>query len=558
MPPRKSTRTPKSSPAKSSAKAKGKRKAADNAHPSPSPTKRRARLAAQVADSDQSDGDDAFRDDDEPATFVTASAGDAYMLYSTQTTKTSDALLSTSVDPAFTLASYAAALRKFDHKPHAALDLYRAASAARVERAEAKFARWLWELDRGFNLVLTGLGSKRTVLDRFAERARSRGHVVVVNGFDTAATVVDLVTALEDLVRLHGGRGAHDVDAANDDDDEASATTPRKRKRGAAAAASTPSKAKAKAAGAYSAARPVSALESRVRRLCASVAHSASSSAVALKPIYLVLHSLDGPSLRLPKHISLLALLAAQPHIHLVASIDHVRAPLLFPTALATARPPAASSSSSSASSSDPAAADLQLQFRAFTFLYHDVSTHLPYDVEVSSLGTLSQLLPPSVFPPLSSSLDPTASSLAQSATHVLASVTDRARRLFNLLGQEQVRVAESLPRELERAMRLAVAGPGGGAEADKAPVVAMSLHSLKDKATDALIATHPDQVDGFLSEFKDHGVVRSSRAAPDVVEGVNYDEDEDEGADEGGEWVWIPLAREALEEVLEELGIDE
>ena len=49
---------------------------------------------------------------------------------------------------------------------------------------------------------------------------------------------------------------------------------------------------------------------------------------------------------------------------------------------------------------------------------------------------------------------------------------------------------------------------------------------------------------------------MRSSRAAPDVVEGVN--DDEDEAREEGGEWVWIPLAREALEEVLEELGIDE
>ena len=51
---------------------------------------------------------------------------------------------------------------------------------------------------------------------------------------------------------------------------------------------------------------------------------------------------------------------------------------------------------------------------------------------------------------------------------------------------------------------------------------------------------------------------MRSSRTAPDVVEGVNDDEDEDEAREEGGEWVWIPLAREALEEVLEELGIDE
>jgi origin recognition complex subunit 2 len=33
---------------------------------------------------------------------------------------------------------------------------------------------------------------------------------------------------------------------------------------------------------------------------------------------------------------------------------------------------------------------------------------------------------------------------------------------------------------------------------------------------------------------------------------------DDEEPEEDGAEWVWIPLAREALEEVLEELGIDE
>lgn len=42
------------------------------------------------------------------------------------------------------------------------------------------------------------------------------------------------------------------------------------------------------------------------------------------------------------------------------------------------------------------------------------------------------------------------------------------------MLGQEQVRVAEGLPRDVERGMKLA----GAGGDADKAPVVAMTLHS--------------------------------------------------------------------------------
>ncbi|GAA5876353.1 hypothetical protein JCM3774_003732 [Rhodotorula dairenensis] len=601
MPPRKArgsatgkATTPRSSPNKPSAKAKGKRKASDAAGPSPSPARRRPRLAAPDAGSDGStDGEDAYRDDDdEPATFLTASSGDAYMLYSTQTSRTTDALLSTAVDPAFTLASYAAALRNYDAlaPPEVAAE-----RAARFERAQSRFPRWTLDLDEGFNLLVAGTGSKRRVLNAYAERVRSRGDVVVVNGYDTAAAVVDLVAALEDIVR------ARRVNSRDEDEDELElgqqTTTPRK--------ARSPTKVKAKGqagaaparkAGTYSAARPVSAIESRVRRLCSSLrastassssaASSSSSSSSISRPIYVVIHSLDGPALRLPKNLSLLALLAAQPQVHLVASVDHVRSSLLFQTALATARPPSAAAAAGgggggAATAGSDVLADVQLSFRAFTWVHYDASTLDPYDVEVAATGTLSTVLPPSVFPALSTSLDPTAASLAQSATHVLASVTDRARRLFNLLGQEQVRIAESLPREIERGLRLLGAGgtgvaagagqaggnvSGAGGAAEKAPAVAVSLASLKEKATDALIATHPDQVDGFLFEFKDHGVVRSSTTAPDKVVGVHDDDEDDDEEGEGGtgaeggggEWVWIPLAREALEEVLLELGIDE
>lgn len=475
--------TPKSSPSKQSAKSKGKRKATT---PKTTPSSRRARVQHDPTglddDGEQDDDDEGEQDggrDESPESFVSASAGDAFLLYSTQTTRTTDSLLSTSVDPAFTLSSYTSALRSFDSLDHPAIEAQRAVSEGKVQRAQDRFSRWVWELQHGFNILLTGVGSKRTVLNDFAEKARRKGNVVVVNGFDTAVAVGDLITALEDLVRLQGG------DAPDEDEDEVGPSTPRKRKRGGAAAAIPSKKGKGRAGapaqpaatttGAYTRSRPVSAIESRARRLCASL-RSAKLANPSFPPIFLVLHSLDAPSLRLPKTISLLALLAAQSGMHLIASVDHVRSSLLFPTSLATARPPTASVAATSASSSD--LADLALTFRTFTFLYYDVSTLLPYTVETLSLGTLSTLLPRSVFPPLSASLDPTASSLAQSATHVLASVTDRARRLFNMLGQEQVRTAEACPREVERGMRLD-GGAGTGREGEKAPVVAMTLNSF-------------------------------------------------------------------------------
>lgn len=414
------------------------------------------------------------------------------MLYSTQTSRTTDALLSTAIDPAFTLASYAAALRKYDTLAPPELAQER---EARVAKARTRFARWTFDLEEGgFNVLVTGVGSKRRILNEYAERVRSsRGYVVVVNGYDTAATLIDVVAALEDIVRARGGgrqqqEGEGEEEEALDNTSRTTRRSPTKKGKGKAVAAGP-------TGGAYATARPVSALESRVRRLCSSlrVASTAtrrsSSDEETVRPIYLVIHSLDGPVLRLPKNIALLALLAAQPHVHLVASVDHVRSSLLFPTALATARPPFAASSSSSSSTAAAAGDlvdDLHLSYRALTWIHYDCPTLIPYDVELASLGTLSTLLPPSVFPPLSTSLDPTAASLAQSATHVLASVTDRARRLFNLLGQEQVRIAEALPREVERAMRLlgqagTAASAAGGATAamvEKAPAVAISLAS--------------------------------------------------------------------------------
>ena len=496
---RKATTTPKSSPSKLSAKAKGKRKAeASDAAAAASSPRRRPRLAAAPNagsddDDDGSDGEDAYRDDgDEEAAaaqFVTASGGDAYMLYSTQTSRTSDTLLSTAIDPAFTLASYAAALRKYDTLAPPELAQER---EARLAKARNRFARWTFDLEEGgFNILVTGVGSKRRILNEYAERVRSsRGDVVVVNGYDTAATLIDVVAALEDIVRAGGGARQQGVE-----EEEEALNTPRRTRRSPTKKGK--GKVTAAAGGAYATARPVSALESRVRRLCSSLRLASTATTTTrsgsnretVRPIYLVIHSLDGPVLRLAKNISLLALLAAQPHVHLVASVDHVRSSLLFPTALATARPPCASSSSTAASG-DLADDLLHLSYRAFTWIHYDCPTLIPYDVELASLGTLSTLLPPSVFPPLSTSLDPTAASLAQSATHVLASVTDRARRLFNLLGQEQVRMAEALPREVERGMRLlgqaggaaaSAAGGGGGAAAaavEKAPAIAISLAS--------------------------------------------------------------------------------
>lgn len=45
-------------------------------------------------------------------------------------------------------------------------------------------------------------------------------------------------------------------------------------------------------------------------------------------PLFIIIHNLDGPMLRATKTQTALAQMAALPGIHLVASFDHINAPL--------------------------------------------------------------------------------------------------------------------------------------------------------------------------------------------------------------------------------------
>ena len=45
-------------------------------------------------------------------------------------------------------------------------------------------------------------------------------------------------------------------------------------------------------------------------------------------PLFLLIHNLDGPMLRASKTQAVLARLAQTPNVHLIASIDHINAPL--------------------------------------------------------------------------------------------------------------------------------------------------------------------------------------------------------------------------------------
>ncbi|SCZ90744.1 BZ3500_MvSof-1268-A1-R1_Chr1-3g02207 [Microbotryum saponariae] len=468
--------------------------------------------------------------------FVTSSSGDAYLLASSMTSRTSDNLLSAHFDEPFTHDSYLSVLHASGTAP--AMDAYHASLQATLDKLSLRcFATWVWYMKQGFNYLVHGVGSKIPLLNRFAEEVSTRcGPVVVVNGYDPSTTLQDVLTALEEIVK----------EAIRQDLLEAIPKTRSGHKPSAKSLSPTKGKGKANAMTNDSSdttfviSGSTSAIEARAQRFV----HSLASAPSALPDIYLVVHSLDAPSLRASKSLSILALLASQPRLHFVASVDHVRSGLLFPTALAATRPPP-----------NLKRHQANLDIRSFTFLYQQASTRQPYTTEVLHNGTLSRLFPSTIFPPLSSTLDPSTSSLVQSTRHVLASVTDRAKSIFNLLACQQL----ELMRARKGEDKVGVAGGGGGGGGGRAPGCAILLDKFKELATDRLLAAHNDQVDGLLAEFRDHNVVRGSMNRPKrvVEEGEDDQEDEEEEDGDEGEWVWIALGREALENVWEELGME-
>lgn len=105
---------------------------------------------------------------------------------SASTSKTSDTLLSSFLSPPFTLSSFASALADFDTSTHPALVAQREAIEAKEESYELKFPKWRYELSQGYSILLYGFGSKQRVVQAFADEARKRGNVVIVNGFDAS------------------------------------------------------------------------------------------------------------------------------------------------------------------------------------------------------------------------------------------------------------------------------------------------------------------------------------------------------------------------------------
>lgn len=207
-----------------------------------------------------------------------------------------------------------------------------------------QFTHWLFHLANGFNIILYGLGSKRMLLESFAKRHLSSVPHVVVNGYFPGLTVKQLLKTITVDVLHHTGVFKTDSEC------------------------------------------------------CTFIASSlATPGEGSPKDLFVLIHNIDGPMLQSERVQGVLSHLASSPHVYMIASLDHINAPLMWD----------------------------QWKLSRFNWTWHDVTSFEQYTVETSYENSI---------------LAKQAGKLALSSlVNVLKSLTPNSRKIFDLLVRYQL-----------------------------------------------------------------------------------------------------------------------
>lgn len=237
-----------------------------------------------------------------------------------------------------------------------------------------------------------------------------------------------------------------------------------------------------------------------------------------------MVHNMDAPALRVGKTRALLGALASLRGVQIAASVDHIHAPLLWTST----------------------------EMVAGRWLWHDLTTLAAYDAELAgadpaSLRGASALRASGGAGAAADGMGVGVGMVGAgvgvgggrmtetAAKHVLAAVTQRARKLFVLMGRRQLEALADAEDNGNSGGGAVVVDPTTPAEASE---VAIGYDMLFNLARDHFVATNDTALRALLGEFKDHGLV--------VTVGT--------GAMGSGETLWIPLRKERLTKLLDGL----
>ncbi|KAJ4335291.1 Origin recognition complex subunit 2 [Didymella glomerata] len=325
------------------------------------------------------------------------------------------------------------------------------------------FDQWIFELEEGFNVCLYGYGSKRAITDKFAthlynyllERAPYEGSkktpkIAVINGYAAGTTLKEFLTTIASIA--------------------VSNTT------------KLPN-------------QPAVLLDFLLDHL---------SMSPPLRPIPVILNSIDSPYLRKAPVPSMLARLAAHPSINLVCTADTPNFPLMWDVGLKT----------------------------QYKFLFHDATTFAPYDAEVDVVETVNELLGRSG----------RRVGGRDGVGFVLRSLPENARSLYRILVMEQLALdlmeqgldnddeATATPRNKKVAQAKAAAPESNQG---------VEYRVLYHKAVQEFVCSSEVGFRTLLKEFHDHQMIESRKDAM------------------GTERLWVPFRQEELEGLAEDLASD-
>ncbi|XP_003227394.2 origin recognition complex subunit 2 [Anolis carolinensis] len=212
---------------------------------------------------------------------------------------------------------------------------------ALTKQYDTFFCKWMLQLHLGFNILLYGLGSKRDLLENFRISLLRDSVHIVVNGFFPNVNVKSILNSITEEV-------LDDKSTFRSSQDQ---------------------------------------LDMVMKRFKEDPSLE----------LYLLIHNLDSQMLRGDKSQQILGQLSSLPNVYLIASIDHINAPLMWD----------------------------QAKQSMYNWLWYETTTYSPYIEETSYENSL---------------LIQRSGSLALSSlTHVLHSLTPNARGIFRLLGECQL-----------------------------------------------------------------------------------------------------------------------
>uniref|UniRef100_A0A2K6G097 Origin recognition complex subunit 2 n=2 Tax=Propithecus coquereli TaxID=379532 RepID=A0A2K6G097_PROCO len=209
------------------------------------------------------------------------------------------------------------------------------------QQYEKLFHKWMLQLHLGFNIVLYGLGSKRDLLERFRTTMLQDSIHVVINGFFPGISVKSVLNSITEEVLNYMGTFRSILDQ----------------------------------------------LDWIINKFKEDPSLE----------LFLLIHNLDSQMLRGDKSQQIIGQLSSLHNIYLIASVDHLNAPLMW----------------------DHAKQSL------YNWLWYETTTYSPYTEETSYENSL--LVKQAGSLPLSS------------LTHVLRSLTPNARGIFRLLIKYQL-----------------------------------------------------------------------------------------------------------------------